>query len=131
MAHSIEERMPFLDYRLVSMAFRLPENWKMRGPWNKYILRQAMRGRIPESVRTRPDKMGFPTPTKEWFSGRLYASIQDILHSREVRERGIYNMGVIRRDLELHRDGKIDVSTKLFNLAQFELWSKLQQRPTA
>ena len=125
MAHSIEQRMPFLDYRLVSLAFQLPANWKMRGPWNKYVLRQAMRGRIPESVQGRLDKMGFPVPTKSWFAGRLYSSIQDMLSGQKIRERGIYNLDVIRRDLELHREGKIDISAKLFNLVQFELWSKL------
>jgi asparagine synthase (glutamine-hydrolysing) len=126
MAHSIEERMPFLDHRLVSFAFQLQAEFKMRGPWNKYILRQAMRGRIPESVRGRIDKMGFPVSTKKWFAGCLYAPIQDMLSSHEVRERGIYNMDVIRQDLELHREGKTDISGKLFNLVQFELWSKLQ-----
>jgi asparagine synthase (glutamine-hydrolysing) len=44
MAHSIEARLPFLDYRLAEFAFSLPDHWKMRGPWNKFILRQAMAG---------------------------------------------------------------------------------------
>ena len=125
MAHSIEARMPFLDYRLVSLAFQLPANWKMRGPCNKYVLREAMRRRIPESVQNRLDKMGFPVPTKNWFSNALNEPVQDLLSSREVRERGIYNVDTIRRDLELHRQGKGDVSGKFFNLAQFEIWSKL------
>jgi len=125
MAHSIEARMPFLDYRLVSLAFQLPPNWKMRGPWNKYALREAMRRRIPESVQNRLDKMGFPVPTKNWFSDALYEPMQDLLSSQEVRERSIYNVDKIRRDLERHRRGEADVSGKLFNLAQFELWSKL------
>jgi asparagine synthase (glutamine-hydrolysing) len=125
MAHSIEARMPFLDYRLVSLAFRLPPNWKMRGPWNKYILRQAMRERIPESVRNRSDKMGFSIPQKKWFTGPFYEPIQDLLSSQVVRERGIYNIDTIRKDFELHKQGKIDVSNALFNLVQFEIWSKL------
>ena len=125
MAHSIEQRMPFLDYRLVSLAFQLPANWKMRGPWNKYILRQAMRGRIPESVRGRLDKMGFPVPAKTWFGGPLHGRIHDVLNSQAVRERGIYNVDTIRRDLALQEQGKIDVSVGLFRLAQFELWSKI------
>lgn len=125
MAHSIETRMPFLDYRLVSLAFRLPPNWKMRGPWNKYILRQAMRERIPESVRSRLDKMGFSIPQRKWFAGPFYEPIQDLLSSQVVRERGIYNIDTIRKDFELHKQGKIDVSNALFNLVQFEIWSKL------
>src|ERR1051326_8006627 len=120
MAHSIEARMPYLDHRLVSFAFRLPPNWKMRGPWNKYVMREAMRHRIPESVRTRLDKMGFPAPVRNWFATALFEPMQDLLGSSEARERGIYNVAAIRRALELHRQGKCDVSTQLFNVDQFE-----------
>ena len=41
MAHSVEARLPFMDYRLVSYAFQLPGEMKIRGPWNKYVLREA------------------------------------------------------------------------------------------
>jgi asparagine synthase (glutamine-hydrolysing) len=128
MAHSIEGRSPFLDYRLVSMAFQLPNNWKLRGPWNKYVLREAMRSRIPESVRTRPDKMGFPVAQKTWFSDFLYEPMRDLLDKQDFRERGIYNVKEIRRDLELHSKGEIDVSNRLFNLFQFEVWSTLGKK---
>ncbi|MGI8497081.1 MAG: asparagine synthetase B family protein, partial [Gemmatimonadaceae bacterium] len=125
MAHSVEVRLPFLDYRLVSLAFRLPPNWKMRGPWSKYVLREAMRGLIPEPVRTRTDKMGFPTPADAWFRGPLYEPMQDLLASAALRERGIYDVPAIRRDLEKHRAGEHDVSSSLFNVAQLERWIEL------
>lgn len=124
MAHSIEARLPFLDYRLVTLMFNLPAEWKMRGPWNKYVLRESMKGRIPESVRLRADKMGFPYPSRKWFSTTLYEPIQDILSSREFMERGIYNVDVIRRDLDRQRSNEIDASRAFFNIAQFEVWSK-------
>jgi len=127
MAHSIEARMPFLDYRLVSLAFQLPVNWKMRGPWSKYVLRQAMYQRIPESVRNRLDKMGFPMPTRDWFANALYEPMQDLLGSQAVRERGIYNVPKIQNDLEQHKKGKINVAQQLFSLAQFEIWCTVQK----
>lgn len=129
MAHSIEARMPFLDYRLVSLAFSLPSEWKVRGPWNKYVLREAMRSRIPETARRRLDKMGFPAPAKAWFRDALYGPMQDLLSTRELRERGIYQPDVIRRDLERHRDGTIDVSRQLFKLFEFEVWAKNRPQP--
>ena len=131
MAHSVEARMPFLDYRLVSFANRLPVNWKMRGGWSKYVLRESMRGRIPESVRTRPDKMGFPVPTKEWFAGSFYEPFQDLLSGRQVRERGIYNVERIRQDIALHREGKLDVSGAAFNVMQYETWSGFLKQHTS
>jgi len=123
MAHSIEARVPFLDYRLVTLLFGLGAEWKMRGAWNKYILRQAMAGRIPESVRMRADKMGFPVPGKHWLAGALYEPFQDLLASREMREAGIYNVAKIGKDLESNRLGMKDESVALFNVAQFQMWS--------
>jgi asparagine synthase (glutamine-hydrolysing) len=125
MAHSVEARLPFMDYRLVSLVFRLAPEWKLRGPWNKYVLREAMRGGIPELVRTRADKMGFPVPAARWFRTSLYEPVQDLLASQSTRDRGLYNVDVIRRDLEKHREGTIDVSNGLFNIAQLESWLTL------
>ncbi|PYV87687.1 MAG: hypothetical protein DMG05_17060 [Acidobacteria bacterium] len=71
------------------------------------------------------DKMGLPVSTRNWFADALYEPMQALLASQEVRERGIYNIQAIRRDLDRHRQGEIDVSGKLFNVAQFEIWSKL------
>jgi asparagine synthase (glutamine-hydrolysing) len=125
MAHSIEVRVPFLDHRLVSMAFGLPAEWRMRGPWNKFLLRQGMRNRIPESVRTRIKKFGFNVPVKKWFAGELYGPVHDLLSSRPARERGIYDINVVIRDLERHRKGEIDVGFQLFRISQFECWSEM------
>jgi len=124
MAHSVESRLPFLDYRLVSLVFRSAAKWKMHGPWNKYLLREAMRQRIPESVRTRVEKWGFPVPQGKWISGAWYNVIQELLGSQDMRERGIYNLAEIRRDLDLHRQGNQNLSDRFFSLVQFELWSR-------
>lgn len=129
MAHSIEARVPFLDHRLIEFAFALPSNWRMRGPWNKYLLREAMRGRIPESVRARPEKFGFPVPVRDWMAKALYEPARDMITSQASRERGIYNIDSILRDLDRHRRGEIDVGYKIFNVVQFEAWSAIGRGP--
>ena len=125
MAHSVEARLPFLDYRLVSFVCGLPDDWKVRGPWNKYVLREGMRGRIPESVRSRVDKMGFPTASKKWFAHDLYEPLRETLASRTLRERGIYNTNALLADLDRHRRGEADFSNRLFHVAEFEILSDL------
>jgi asparagine synthase (glutamine-hydrolysing) len=131
MAHSVEARLPFMDYRLVSLAFQLAPDWKLRGPWNKYVLREAMRGCIPESVRTRADKMGFTVPGARWFRGALYEPMQDLLASEHARTRGLYNVDAIRRDLQKHREGQVDVTYDLFTVAQLESWLTLEDKGIA
>ncbi len=127
MAHSVEARLPFLDYRLVSMAFQLAPDWKLRGPWNKYVLREALSGCIPEAVRTRAVKMGFAIPAARWFRTTLYEPMQDLLASERTRSRGLYNVDAIRRDLQKHRDGHADVADALFTVAQLESWLALDE----
>jgi asparagine synthase (glutamine-hydrolysing) len=122
MAHSVEARVPFLDHRLVQLALAEGPEWKLRGPWNKYILREAMRQRIPDSVRERADKMGFPTPMSSWFKQALYEPVMDVLGSRQARERGLYDTAALRTALEQHRNGGPDVSKRLFDVVETELW---------
>ena len=130
MAHSVEARLPFLDYRLVSFVCGLSDEWKVRGPWNKYVLREGMKGRIPESVRSRVDKMGFPTASKKWFAHDLYEPLRDVLGSQTVRERGIYNAKAILTDLERHRKGEVDFANPLFHIIEFEmLFDILRKEP--
>ena len=83
-----------------------------------------MKGSIPEVVRTRVDKMGFPTPIRKWFAEPLNQAAFDIIKSKSFVEKGIFNTEVIAKDIERHRKGLLDISEKLFTVLQFELWSK-------
>ena len=129
MAHSVETRVPFLDYRLVNFAFRLRDNLKIRAQWNKYILRKAMKNRIPEIVRTRIDKMGFPVPQSSWFSGVLFNNIAEIINSRKLRERGIFNADNVLRDLTAFRHGAHENDKEFFRVIQFEKFCRMIEEP--
>jgi asparagine synthase (glutamine-hydrolysing) len=128
MASSVEARLPFLDYRLVSLAFSLPGEWKLRDGWNKYLVREAVRGVIAEPVRTRRDKMGFPTPSKDWWGGPWYEPMMDALASQSLRECGVIHSESVRSRLEQHRAGKLDASNELFRVAQFGAWLSARGR---
>lgn len=127
MGNSVEARLPFMDYRLVQFSFYLTDSLKIKEPWNKFVLREAMKNKIPESARSRIEKMGFPTPTKRWFEGPLLQTAKDVIHSKEFRERGIYNSKKVIKDLD--NLGKNDLNNTpintpmLFDILQFEIWS--------
>jgi len=71
MAHSVEARVPFLDYRLVSFVYNLPDEYKISGAISKCVLRRAMTGLVPDTVLQRVDKMGFVTPEQIWIKDTL------------------------------------------------------------
>lgn len=127
MAHSIEARLPFLDYRLVELAMRIASTRKLDGYWNKTILRQAVRGLIPESVRTRPDKMGFETPDAKWI--RAWApNIEAMFRSRSFAERGFFKVQGLLRALKDLVDGVRDTHEAVFRAVQVELCLEANER---
>jgi asparagine synthase (glutamine-hydrolysing) len=67
MRHSIETRLPFLDYRLVELALSLPGAAKISEGWTKHVLRKSMVGKLPESIVWRRNKLGFEAPEQLWF----------------------------------------------------------------
>jgi asparagine synthase (glutamine-hydrolysing) len=87
MALSIESRQPFMDYRLVEFLNDLPDVYKMYGGWTKYIARIAFKGKLPESITWRKDKMGWPAPLKEWIKGDVLDGMnRSIMESNLLQE---------------------------------------------
>lgn len=122
MAHSVESRLPYLDTRIADLAASLPDRQRLDGPWNKVLLREAMRGIIPESVRTHVVKLGFPVPSSRWMRGPLYEPMRDLITSQAARERGLYDVKRLAQLLDAHRAGHVDAADALFTVAQLELW---------
>jgi asparagine synthase (glutamine-hydrolysing) len=71
MAHSIETRLPFLDYRMLETSLSLPGEYKLNDGWTKWILRNSMVGKMPDSVVWRKNKFGFEAPEKQWLMRHL------------------------------------------------------------
>jgi len=123
-AHSIEARVPFLDHRLVSLAFSLAPEWRVRGSLNKFVLREAMRGRIPEAVRARRDKMGFPTAAAEWLRGELYEPAREVVTDPSFNLSSVIDGTQVARMLEAHKAGVADHSDEVFRAVQWFHWQR-------
>jgi asparagine synthase (glutamine-hydrolysing) len=67
MLHSIESRLPFMDYRLVEFGLSLPDDFKIRDGATKAVVRHGLRGILPDAIRNRHDKVGFPAPDEVWM----------------------------------------------------------------
>jgi len=121
MSASIESRVPFLDHVLVEFAARLPDRLKLRGFTTKRILREALRGLLPEQILSRR-KMGFPVPFAQWTRDRWQPVVRDVLLDRRTRERGLINPAAVERLLDAHRDGTVNAGDAIWALVNFELW---------
>jgi asparagine synthase (glutamine-hydrolysing) len=121
MAASIESRVPFLDHKLVEFAARLPDAWKLSNWTGKRVLREAMKGVVPESILNRP-KMGFPVPFGHWTRAAWNGVARDILLDRRARARGVFDPVAIDQLLRDHRLGRAEGGDQIWTLLNLELW---------
>jgi asparagine synthase (glutamine-hydrolysing) len=124
MAHSLEARVPFLDHRLVELAFSLPGGELIRRGRTKDVLRRALGGLLPPIVAERRDKLGFVTPERRWLRGSLGAFAEEVFRSRELAQRGFVDARAAQQRLTRHRRGEIDAGMELWRVLNLELWAR-------
>ena len=91
MQNGIEIRMPFMDYRLVSYLFSLPTQSKLGNGYTKLILREAMKGLMPETIRLRKLKIGLSAPITNWFNTHLATFVLDQINSQNFKKSPYWN----------------------------------------
>ncbi len=123
MATSVESRVPFLDHKLVEFTSGLPERLKLRGWTTKYVLRESMKGLLPEAILSRP-KMGFPVPIGTWFRGAYSYVVDDYVLSDRVLARGIFSPDFVRSLVARHQTGGENHTERLWALVNFEIWQR-------
>jgi asparagine synthase (glutamine-hydrolysing) len=115
MYFSIELREPFLDYRLVEKTLASPSDLIIKNGTTKWILRQAMRGTLPERIRTRHGKIGFENPADEWMRTPMFQEkAQNALNNKALSESGYFNMKECANRLAMHRTGKINAARDIW-----------------
>lgn len=120
MAHSLEIRVPFLDYEIVEFMARVPFNMKLRRRQPKYILRQALRKLLPKDTLNYK-KSPWHVPLATWFKTDLYDYIRQSLLDSEITER-FFNRDYVKMIIKNHKDGKENNSFKIWGLLVFANW---------
>ena len=123
MAASIESRVPFLDHPLTEWVAALPPTLKLRGTTTKWILRQAMQGKLPPPILTRR-KLGFPVPFGAWLRGAWAPLLGEYVTGDRARERGLFDAGTVARLVSEHMRG-VNHSERLWTLLTFEIWARV------
>ena len=124
MATSLEARLPFLDHRLVELAFQIPGKYKIKGWSTKRILKRAVEQLVPSAVLRKP-KHGFAVPTDPWFRDDLKEYTFEMLLGDKARSRGYFNTAFIEQLWREHVDGQNVWDTHLWLLLNFELWHRI------
>jgi asparagine synthase (glutamine-hydrolysing) len=121
MACSLETRVPFLDHRVVEMAWRLPRHMKIRGNQGKWALRQVLYKYVPKELIERP-KAGFGIPVGIWLRGPLREWAEAMLNPQRLAAEGYLNAKVITRVWQEHLSGRRDHTAKLWAVLMFQAW---------
>jgi asparagine synthase (glutamine-hydrolysing) len=115
MANSVEGRYPFLDFRVMEFAAKLPPEYKIRGLNEKYVLKQMMKNRLPDSVLKRP-KQAYRAPMAgSFFSSTAKEYVTDLLSEQEIAKTGIFSAPVVTRLFNKISSG--EMATEIENMA--------------
>ena len=122
--NSLEARVPYLDYRLVELAFSIPQELKLKNNTTKYILKKAVEGIIPEEIINRKKK-GFDAPISQWLRNdeKIRNKIIEIIKNSKIQKLNLFNDEYINKLFEDHLSKKRNNSFKIWNLATLSLWA--------
>jgi len=122
MAHGLESRVPLLDHPLVELAATMPADVKFKDGHLKHVLKTAFGQVLPDAVRNRRDKMGFPVPLQEWIghSGPVREFVVDTFSSDAARGRELMNNDKVIQKL----DQEPRFGRKVWGLLSLELWQQ-------
>ena len=125
MAFSIESRVPFLDFMLAEYIAGLPLDQKIRHGVTKFVLRNSIKGIVPEKIRCRMDKMGFVTPEEVWMGENLYGFVCEIFESDSFRSRKYWYADKILNEFKAYHFGKCGYSPEFWRVLCTELWMRI------
>ena len=124
MAHSVEARVPFLDNDLVDYAARIPARFKLDGGQGKLVLREAMRGLLPDETINRR-KQGFTPPDRTWYKQSSWDFIRQLILSERALERGYFRPTYLEKILDDHLHDRCNNRFLIWSLMCFEWWNRL------
>lgn len=120
MASGVEVRMPFMDHRLVTYTFSLPWTSKVGGTYTKRIMRDSLKGILPEQIRTRRDKIGWNAPLHEWFKGPLKNEVENMIEKKDLSKKVKYYWKKFQKIRNpIYSDGQ-----NLWRVLMPELWKR-------
>jgi asparagine synthase (glutamine-hydrolysing) len=121
MKNSLEVRVPFLDHRVVELAFQMQGSLKLYKGKTKYILKETFKKLLPPSLLRRP-KAGFEVPISRWLKTDLKYLIDDYLSEHRIRDQGVFDYDIINDLINNHLSNKTDTSWMIWNLIVFQHW---------
>jgi asparagine synthase (glutamine-hydrolysing) len=127
MAHSVESRLPFLDYKLAEFAVNCAPSLKLRDGWTKWLLRNAMVHTMPEKVRLRKTKLGFDTPEADWMRLGLRNGHRQIWDTPKLRMERFLNAKDFATECRDFLRGAMNAlpAHSLFRAISLELWAQV------
>ena len=124
MAHSLEVRVPFLDYKLVEFMATVPPELKIKGFTKKYILKEAFKTILPSSILYK-EKKGFTPPMAIWFRNELRPYLRTTISKERIQKIGFFKWDKIEEILDLHLSGKENYYTQIWALLVFLIWYEI------
>ncbi len=134
-ANQINNRTPFIDYRLVELAFKIPQKFKVRKPTEnddgtKIVYKKAMEGIIPDEILKRKKSRGFSIPSSGWYRDQLKDNVHDLLFGRDAQYTKYLDSSYVKEIYNHHQNNIDGYDWIMTSLVIFEIWLRKQTSVT-
>jgi asparagine synthase (glutamine-hydrolysing) len=132
-ANQISNRTPFIDYRLVDLALRIPERYKVREPsgeddGTKIVYKKAVEGIIPDQILKRKKTRGFSIPSSAWYRDQLKEEVHDLLFSQNALYQEYLDSKYVKEIYQMHQEDVSAYHYLITSLVIFEIWLQKNMR---
>lgn len=124
MAHALESRVPFLSNNMLNLTSKIPNELKLKFNKEKFILRQAMKGKVPDAIYRRK-KHGFNVPVHEWLEDGLKSISRELLSKESINKRKLFNYNYVEKLFDNYKKSRIYYSRQIWTLLNFEIWARI------
>ena len=129
MGASLETRVPFLDHRVVELAWRLPLQFKINQGQGKWLVRQLLYKYVPAHIVNRP-KQGFNVPLADWLRGELRDWAEELLDAKRMQQQGYLQTKLVQHEWQQFLKGAAN-QQRLWCILMFQAWLASQAAITS
>ena len=126
MGASLESRAPFLDHKVVELAWKIPLEMKIRNGQGKWILRKLLYNYVPKELLDRP-KTGFGVPIEKWLKTSLRGWAESLIGESQLLSDGFFNPNIVRKMWDEHLNGTRNRQHVMWNILMFQSWLENQR----
>ena len=124
MSEGVEMRVPYLNNRVLELAFKAPVNIKRYKGTYKALLRSVESDYLPKHLSMKAKRGFYPFPKRNWLNGGLRNEVNEYLSEKRFKKQSLFDYTIMKEIMDVHANSNVNVSDKLWNMLIFQIWAE-------